>query len=377
MTRRERLIATFQGKQVDRPAVSFYEIGGWEMAKDEDEFNVWNDPSWRPLVRMALAETDILRSVNPTWKDLSGDPMKELINIQTEQKGNSFYVTTTLAAPGRTLKSVCRRDKDTQTSWVIEHLLKNREDAEAWLRLPDPQIGIPDVSGILAEEEKLGDSGIVNLEAADPLCEVASLFPMDEYTVLALTDSLFFHQMLEKAAGPIFSKVEQVAKLLPGRLWRICGSEYASEPYLPPRLYKEYVVKYTGRLVEIIQKYGGYARIHSHGRLKGIISMIADMNPDALDPLEPPPQGDITLREIREEIGEDIVLMGNIEAADIENLDPKDFEKKVLTALDEGPGEGSRGFILLPSACPYGRTITPRTMANYETMIRCVKNYAG
>jgi len=28
MTRRERLMATLQGKVVDRPAVSFYEVGG-------------------------------------------------------------------------------------------------------------------------------------------------------------------------------------------------------------------------------------------------------------------------------------------------------------------------------------------------------------
>ena len=39
-------------------------------------------------------------------------------------------------------------------------------------------------------------------------------------------------------------------------------------------------------------------------------------------------------------------------------------------------GEG-RGFVLLPSASPYGRQIAPHVMANYETMIRLVKDYAG
>ena len=47
MTRRERLMATLRGKAVDRPAVNFYEIGGFQIdPSDPDEFNVYNDPSW-------------------------------------------------------------------------------------------------------------------------------------------------------------------------------------------------------------------------------------------------------------------------------------------------------------------------------------------
>jgi hypothetical protein len=97
------------------------------------------------------------------------------------------------------------------------------------------------------------------------------------------------------------------------------------------------------------------------------------MKPDGLEPLEPPPHGDMQLWEIKEAIGEDTVLMGNIEAADLENLPTAEFEQKVATALREGTAGEGRGFILHPSACPYGRTITARTMANYETMIRLAK----
>ena len=42
LTRRERLLATLQGQPVDRPAVSFYEIGGWKTAADNDEVTVHN-----------------------------------------------------------------------------------------------------------------------------------------------------------------------------------------------------------------------------------------------------------------------------------------------------------------------------------------------
>ncbi|KPL10309.1 MAG: hypothetical protein AMS26_21605 [Bacteroides sp. SM23_62] len=66
MTPRERLIATLKGDKVDRPAVSFYEIGGFNIDPDDpDKFNVYNSPSWKPLLQLADNHTDIIRMASP------------------------------------------------------------------------------------------------------------------------------------------------------------------------------------------------------------------------------------------------------------------------------------------------------------------------
>lgn len=375
MNRRERLNATFQGKPVDRPAVSFYEIGGWKMEPDGDEFTVWNDPSWRPLVDLAHRKTDIIRMAAPRWTNVSDNGLADLVTAETRREGKSRFTRTTIKAPGRTLTTVCRRDTDVHTTWVMEHLLKDIEDAEAYLRLPEETPGEIDPAPLFEAERELGDDGIVSVECGDPICSAASLFSMADYTVVAMTEPALFHRLLERFARQIFPRCAQTAERFPGRLWRICGSEYASEPYLPPRLYDEYVVKYTGQMVRMIQKNSGWARIHSHGRLRGILPSIAKMAPDGMDPLEPPPQGDMTLAGIKQAIGRRTVLMGNIEASDIENLPTREFEKRVATALREGTAGEGRGFVLHPSASPYGRTITARTMANYETMVRMAETW--
>ena len=377
MTRRVRLMATLQGKPVDRPPVSFYEVGGWRMDRDDDEFTVWNDPSWRPLVQLAHEQTDLIRMVGPNWKNKSDTLLTDLTAKETRREGDSILTRTTLRTGTRMLRSLTRRDKDTQTVWTLEHFLKSPADAEAYLRLPEPTGVEVDVSNLVAEEQALGDTGIVSVDFGDPICSAADLFSMEDYTIVAFSEQKLFHRLLERFEQALLPVCEKVAKAFPGRLWRICGSEYASEPYLPPQLYDEYVVRYTGRMVKAIQKYGGYARIHSHGRLRGILPLIAKMKPDGLDPLEPPPQGDMELSEIKAAIGKDTVMMGNIEAADIENLAPARFEEKVVKALREGTTGPGRGFILHPSACPYGRTITAQTMANYETMIRLTSNWGG
>jgi uroporphyrinogen-III decarboxylase len=231
------------------------------------------------------------------------------------------------------------------------------------------------VAGLVEEEKKLGDRGIVMVDTEDPVCAAASLFSMEDFTIVALTEQKLFHHLLEKLARHIHSRTEKAAKAFSGRLWRIYGPEYVTEPYLPPHLFKEYVVKYTGPMVQMIQKCGGFARIHCHGRIRAVLDYIVDMGVDAIDPIEPPQHGDVELADVRRKYGKDLVLFGNLEIADLESIEPAEFEKSVEKALIGGTSGKGRGFVLMPSSAPNGRKITPRIMANYETMVRLAAGF--
>ncbi len=240
-----------------------------------------------------------------------------------------------------------------------------------FLSLPQPQDpGQPDIHGVLAAEFALGDSGIVMIDTPDPICVAAGLFHMADYTVLAALEPGLFHRLLERFAADLQRRTEAISRALPGRLWRIYGPEYASPPYLHPQQFREFVTRYDTPMVQAIQRHGGYARIHSHGRLRLILDDIASTGCDGLDPLEPPPQGDMTLREIRQRCGEQMVLFGNLEASDLENLLEQQFREKVRAALADGPG--GRGFVLMPSSCPYGRVLSPQALRNYQVMVESV-----
>ena len=379
MTRRERLMATLRGEPVDRPAVSFYEIGGWQPDKDDpDPFNIYNSPDWWPLLQLAEDETDLVRMLGPATAPADDNCRDEFFKTETYMENGSRFTRQTLTVAGRTMTSLSRRDPAISTTWHLDYLLEDVDDVKAYLQLPDQVFAYEyNADPLLAEEEKLGDAGIVMAGVGDPICRVAPLFSMEDYTIFALLEPDLFHQLLEKHARCVYPMVEQVSEQFPGRLWRVVGSEYASEPLLPPRLYEEYVVRYTKPVVDIIHRYGGFARVHSHGRLKNILPHIASMEVDGLDPIEPPPQGDMALIDVRRLYGDRFVLFGNIEASEIVLLAPAEFEARVAQAIREGTAGTGRGFVLLPSASPYGRRIAPHVMANYETMIRLVNDYAG
>ncbi len=381
MNSRQRLMATLRGEPVDRPAVSFYEVGGFHVdPSDPDEFNIYNDPSWQPLLRLAEEQTDLIRMRSPARlrsheamaaKSCGDNRRDKFFKTKEYVKNGCRFTATTLRIGGRNMTMLTRRSPDIDTVWTVEHLLKGPDDLRAYLELPDEVFTEDiDIAGLVEEDRKLAERGIIMVDTEDAICAAASLFSMEDFTVVALTEQKLFHHLLEKLSRHIQARTRKTAEEFPGRMWRIYGPEYAAEPYLPPYLFKEYVVRYTGPMVKVIQEHGGFARIHCHGRIRAVLDYIVEMGAAAIDPIEPPPHGDVELAYVRREYGKELVLFGNLEIADIENAEPRDFEKIVEKSLLDGTGGHGRGFVLMPSSAPTGRKITPRIMANYETMVR-------
>ena len=86
------------------------------------------------------------------------------------------------------------------------------------------------------------------------------------------------------------------------------------------------------------------------------------MELDAIDPLEPPPDGDAELPEIRQLLGKNVVLIGNIEERLFEVGTKQDIETAVEQAIEEGAKGGP--FILCPTAMPLTTPLDPKIQEN-------------
>ncbi len=119
MTRRERLMATLRGEPVDRPAVSFYEVGGFRVdPADSDPYNIYNSPDWQPLLKLAEERTDIIRIMSPV-RERSIDPTgsaagacwHEFFSEDTRDDGETRTTRTVLSVAGRRLTQVTKRER--------------------------------------------------------------------------------------------------------------------------------------------------------------------------------------------------------------------------------------------------------------------------
>lgn len=374
MTRKERLMATIKGEPVDRPAVCFYELDGFTQDENNpDLFNVFNHPSWKPLLDLVREKTDrIVMCKIPFIHPVSELEKRTRITDYFNDKGQKHQITE-IHLDGYVLRQHTRRDAEADTVWTLEHFIKNEEELEAWIDFPDEDPGIPDYRGVFRAEKALGDSGIVLLDMGDAVCELAALTGMENFMLFSMAETELVERALKKIHKWIKQKVERIARDFPGHLWRIYGPEYACAPYLPPELYKRLVVEYDRELIDIIHQYGGYVRIHQHGRQKDILDYTVQMGCDGIDPVEPVPHGDISLLDVRKKYGKKVALFGNVEISDIERMQENEFEKLVRRTIEEGIfGEG-RGFVLMPTACPLGRELSENALNNYRKMVEIIE----
>ncbi len=78
----------------------------------------------------------------------------------------------------------------------------------------------------------------------------------------------------------------------------------------PPPQFEKYLIPYYKKRVKQLHRVGKYCHIHMDGSLKHLLPYLGELPFDGLEALTPKPQGDVTLEELKEAIGDKIFLDG-------------------------------------------------------------------
>jgi uroporphyrinogen-III decarboxylase len=98
-----------------------------------------------------------------------------------------------------------------------------------------------------------------------------------------------------------------------------------------------------------------------------VLGFIKAMGADALDPCEAPPDGDISLKDIKQQVGDTMCLFGNMQLKLLEHGSTADVRAAVQLAMDSAKGEG--GYVIMPTASPINVPLAPKTIENYRVFI--------
>lgn len=79
---------------------------------------------------------------------------------------------------------------------------------------------------------------------------------------------------------------------------------------ISPQLFERYLLHYYNQRVDKIHQASKFCHIHIDGHLKGILPFLPELNFDGFEALTALPQGDVTIEEIREAVGNKILLDG-------------------------------------------------------------------
>ena len=144
-------------------------------------------------------------------------------------------------------------------------------------------------------------------------------------------------------------------------------------PYLSPDYFYDYVTCYLIEICKEIRAVEGIPRIHSHGKIGKVIEQFALTDALAIDPVEPSPDGDMELVDVKRLYGDRFCIFGNIELRDLEYSDTSGIDFLVKKAMDAAK-KGS-GFVLMPTSAPLNVPLSRKTEENYLQMFESVRKY--
>jgi hypothetical protein len=369
MTSKERMRAAIRGELPDTAPVNFYTFREWaDSWKTED-------PSYSRIIAFARDNCDSYlpygqRPLNEKAFLTSTDRIS--VERKEWREGENTFVKTIIQTPKGPLTNLFRIIDKIDTSWQIEHFVKSEEDVERFLSIPYEPVDY-DVSDFSEQERRIGDRGILFPGLIEPAFMAASLFSFADFTVWAMTRRDEFTKLIEIFWERARDYNAHALENMSGCHFRLCGPEYFTPPYLPGELFRKYELPYLKKIMEAAHEKGCTVQLHMHGKVGTLLDEILEIGPDAFDPLEPPPDGDIELGEVKKRIGARICLCGNLEMRDFEISTVDEIDRKVKAIMADAK-EGGR-LIMMPTATPITSPLPQKVEANMMQFVESGRRY--
>jgi uroporphyrinogen-III decarboxylase len=361
----------------------------WQPYDDIDDtaFGDWRDEErFHRMARLVQAHCDLKPPYNrvaiprvfapQSYQRFLEAPQEYVQELPPEQvSAIRTRHTTLLHTPKGDLTWIYEEDAGIFTRWDIHKPVQCVEDVEKLLSVPykfcPPDLAEFDSFRAHRAEmgaNAVGGAGVNSMVAM--LCGIMAYQLMLEWLLLepALI-KLLADTWLERTG----EKVDWLLAQGVGPFWHFNGVERAAPPMMSPRQWEQWVVPYDGEIMRRIKAADPQAKIHvhCHAKVRTLLDSFVEMGVDSTDPVEPPPQGDADIAEVKARYDGKLVFLGNIEFLHMETLQPDEIEALVRRAIEDS---GKQNVILMPSSTPHQRP-TDLFLANAERYIEAGLKY--
>ena len=330
MTSRERLNRIFQGKLPDRPPVKIWGIrpGGKLL-----------HPAYEPVYRMARERTDLMVNASSGFDIHWGQAAREIFEHKNRPTDSEEWidVVTSVHTPEGRLQSIHRRSTVGKPGYQTEYLLKQPDDIKKVLSVPYRPFPFSTAS-FQEMEKKIGDRGVTHYSLPHAMHAVERLIGSESFAMWSIECRDLLLEVTGVFARRIRDQVNRVfdAGLCPTFGW--VGPELCIPPLMSPQDFEDFVFAFDAPLIDLIHERGGSVWVHCHGKMGPVLERFADMGVDVLNPIEPPPMGDVTLSEAFARVGDRMGLEGNIETHDLMTGTHEEVTEIVREAIEAGVG---------------------------------------
>ena len=190
--------------------------------------------------------------------------------------------------------------------------------------------------------ERVGDRGYPRGTLWHPLGTLVRNATHEEVYAWFHTEPDRMHRYAETCTRQIVASMEAMDPLDGAPF---CFVTFAHEmlitPWMGHDLFDRYVMPYDREIGQAIHDAGARWRVHCHGNSLTFLERFIELGVDNIEPLEPPPPGDVDLAEASRIADGRMMLSGNIASQYFTTADPDDVRRQVKEAIRvAAPGGG-------------------------------------
>lgn len=353
MTGRQRLLDTFAGKRTDRvPVAPFI----YNNVVNERNGGIPEDPIAACIALYKEYGFDIiLRNYIPGLyldeSQLNCDTWK-VESFTTGNPDQSWDVHTTITTPERTMKQVTsyrRVSKFEVVSADTECYIKTPEDFEQF-RKYQPPVPQYDCSSVTYARKMVGDDGLTGPWVNGVFNMCGTYRKLSDLLTDPYEDEEFFHAQMEYFYGRVSKYVVQILEA--GADFISMAGNMASGSMAGPSMFREYIMPYEMRLIELIHQHGGKVIYHNCGDAKYLLPCYNEMGIDMYESLTAPPYGDTVLTHALEVMKPPMVLSGNLDQIHfLKTATPEEIRAEVKSVMEAVKKRGSFIFACSDYLC--------------------------
>lgn len=361
MTPRERMLAALKGGRPDRVPMELY--GFW--LPDRDAVATIDDPLRRKIAERIIDQL-VFRSICPSHVNrYLVTPPQRIRETHEELPNGRRRTQGTIDTPKGELTCLTEWAPEDTTTWTWKYPVESKRDIEKITSVPwelPEGLRAPDGS------ERTGDfdtRGICEAGVSTPMVCVAGMMSYQSFLELCVTDL----DLVKDLTATCLERTMDVLKVLLSRpgvdlVW-IGGSEWLTPPMASPVLYDALVQEQERAMIDYVHaNSNAVVQVHCHGNVGTVLEKTITRGADYTEPVEPPPDGDITLADAKRLAAGRITLGGNIETRIMAN-EPEEIVERAVRAAFEG--DKNRHVLVTTAGC--SPTLSDREYRNYQRLI--------
>lgn len=357
MNPRERLLTTLRGGVADRVPLI---IHGFHHAYPGDV----GEAARREITERIYDQTHFRVGCPAYVNRYLVTPPQRMRELAREEQNGYLTITTEIDTPKGKLTAVVHQNPISRTIWTVKYPVESPADIKKIRSVPwelPPDLAPPNLSAL---PSCFDSRGILITSISSPMVCVAGMMPYGYFLELCSTEITLIKELTAQCFERVLSILEILLAARTIEYVWMGGCEWLTPPMGSPQLYEELVQPFEKQIIERIHAGGALSHVHCHGNVRSTLEKVIEREADYFEPVEPPPDGDITFAEAKAMADGRIALGGNIEARLIEHEPAAAVEEATRKAFEGG----KKHMVLQTTAHPLN-DLTPTMIANYHRMI--------